>query len=912
MNNRKMKHKTKRTEWGITALTAVVLTSAVGVPVVGNDAQDPALTKSETVYVLTDAQGNSREIIVGEWLKNTAGLELLNDWSELENIQNMEGEETFSQDGETLIWNADGSDIHYQGTSEKELPVSIHITYYLDGAEIAPEDLAGKSGKVTIRCEYTNLESRAGENGEEIYVPFTVLSGMIFSENCVKNVEVSSGKVITQDDMTVVVGIAFPGLKESLALEQDEERDFQIDMDIPEYVEITMDAEKFEMDMSASMILSDMFGSLDLDSDDDWQELKDAMEELSDGSQELVDGSQELADGVGELQEKVPELTDGAQELQDGVSEYTDGVATVYSGVNELQSGSSTLTEKSKELTRGAGQLNKGADSLASGMSTLETGIGSFSDGAETMTDGIDELQSGAGQLLAGLQNVSQALQQLQESLMGDETDKGQIEELKNALTQISMAVGSETQGAQSIHNCYEKIAEDVNLLYQFYSGDHGIGENSVQTAAENAKAGNTVSDETQIQSLKEEAAALKSTAQSSAEKASELAETGQGTMTAAQNAEEAANGLYQEAVNAYEPLIHNIEETLNAVGLSKYAGYAEDGQNTAQAVADGYQSATGNYENAVSGYQESANEYLAAVEAYEQTIADYEAIIAQYENMLSEEKMETAAVYSEENSETKAKISETEATDIWMDLFTNIRILGIIEGGDGQETLGVTASIQNLQESLVGENGAFNQLVSALGQMSAGVGTPDTTDTTTLVGGVKALETGLTDLENGTQNLLQGVNSLTGGVQSLSTGAEELSKGSGDLKSGITAFTSGVSKVDQGISKLQSGVSELDGNSSKLNSGAEDLHEGTLELADGVDELKEGADELKDGMEELHEDGIQKLKEMVVDDMDQLIERLQAVQKAGDDYQSFAGIADDMSGDVKFIIKTDGILVNP
>ena len=58
-----------------------------------------------------------------------------------------------------------------------------------------------------------------------------------------------------------------------------------------------------------------------------------------------------------------------------------------------------------------------------------------------------------------------------------------------------------------------------------------------------------------------------------------------------------------------------------------------------------------------------------------------------------------------------------------------------------------------------------------------------------------------------------------------------------------------------------------------------------------------------------LTEDGIKRLEKILVDDMDKFVERLQAIQNAGDAYQSFAGIPNEMTGDVKFIIKTEGIL---
>ena len=55
-------------------------------------------------------------------------------------------DETFSNEDEKLVWNGQGKDIVYQGTTEETLPVGIEITYELDGKQINAEELEGKSG----------------------------------------------------------------------------------------------------------------------------------------------------------------------------------------------------------------------------------------------------------------------------------------------------------------------------------------------------------------------------------------------------------------------------------------------------------------------------------------------------------------------------------------------------------------------------------------------------------------------------------------------------------------------------------------------------------------------------------------------------------------------------------------------
>ena len=138
--------------------------------------------KEETVYVIADSSGKEQKVIVSDHLINNEDKETIEDATTLTDIENVKGDETFTQNGNKLVWQADGKDIYYQGTSVESLPVSQKLTYYLDGKEIAPEDLAGKSGKVTIRFDYTNNEKvTATIDGkeEDIYVPFVALSGVV-------------------------------------------------------------------------------------------------------------------------------------------------------------------------------------------------------------------------------------------------------------------------------------------------------------------------------------------------------------------------------------------------------------------------------------------------------------------------------------------------------------------------------------------------------------------------------------------------------------------------------------------------------------------------------------------------------------------------------------------------------------
>lgn len=172
-----------------------------------------AYSKDETVYTKANANGSSYQTIVSEHLKNSDNAELLKDMSTLLNIKNTNGDEEASQNGTSLEWKTSGNDIYYQGNTDKELPLDCTIKYELNGEEIAPNDLIGKSGNVKITIEYTNREERFvninGKN-EKMYVPFVVMAGTMLDNTKMKNIEVTNGKVLDNGQKTVVVGLACP------------------------------------------------------------------------------------------------------------------------------------------------------------------------------------------------------------------------------------------------------------------------------------------------------------------------------------------------------------------------------------------------------------------------------------------------------------------------------------------------------------------------------------------------------------------------------------------------------------------------------------------------------------------------------------------------------------------------------
>ncbi len=312
--------------------------------------------KDETVYVFAKANGDVDNILVNETLKNRDKSDKIEDTTDLKDIVNVKGDETFTQNGNKITWDAAGNEISYQGTTDKQLPVSVKATYYLDGNEILPEDLAGKSGKVKIRLDYTSNETVTKDvNGkdEDISVPFVAVSGMVLGDNFT-NIQVTNGKYLAQGESNIVVGYAVPGLDSGV---KDAAKD--LDTEIPDYVEVSADVTDFSLDMTVTMLVNgsemDYSGDLDLtDLDDLTEALSSAGNQLADGSGELSDGAGQVSDGAGTLASKMGDLTTGA---------------------GSLKAGMESLSSSSGDLANGVAVIDQSAQSIANGINTLDTAV---------------------------------------------------------------------------------------------------------------------------------------------------------------------------------------------------------------------------------------------------------------------------------------------------------------------------------------------------------------------------------------------------------------------------------------------------------------------------------------------------------------------------------------------------------
>ena len=676
------------------------------------------LSKNETVYVIADANGAAKKIIVSDWLKGVDTKGKVKDVSNLKDVKNVKGDETYTVNEDNAYeWAANGDDIYYQGTGTTELPVKLKLSYKLNGKTVSADEIAGKSGKVTIRIDYENTQKEKVKiNGktEEVNVPFLMLSGMILDDDNFKNVEVSNGKAINDGTRTIVAGFALPGMQDSLDIDKDE-------MEIPDYVEITADTTDFELSTTMTVAMNDIFNDVDFSKvDDKVDELKDSLDELEDAAEQLVDGSSQLYDGIGTLLDKSGTLIEGIDKLYDG-----------------------------------AEQVDNGAASLSSYVATLAGGLGKLSSNSATLNGGAEQVF-----------NTLLSTADTQIAAAGLTADKLTIKNYDSVLEGLISSLSDENAQKLAYNTALETVTATVNSQ-----------KDVIRTAVE---------------------------------------------------------ATVRKSVT---------EQVLAAAGLGM-----------------------------------TADQYDAAVAAGQVS----EEVQAQVSTAVSTQ-MSSSAVQTAIDSNTEAQIQSLIETNMNSEEVQSQIQAGVAKAQAGRK------SLQALKTQLDSYN--------------------------TFYQGVLSYTAGVDQANEGAQQILAGTYTLKDGTGSLVSGAGQLKNGSSSLKSGTSELKSGTSTLKDGTSSLKSGVKTLKNGTSSLSDGTKSLFEGvgTLKdgsaaLVDGVKQLNDGAMTLSKGMKKFKEEGIDSIVDAANGDVQDIIDRFKAVQKASKKYNNYSGISDDMDGKVDFIYKTDSI----
>ena len=801
-------NKNRKIKRSLTTSLAVgmsVMMGAVPVYAAGStDTQD--VYKEETVYVNADATGNSDEVTVSDWPKNSGSVSgNLTDESILKEIKNVKGDETFTENGDQLTWNTAGEDIYYQGTTDKELPVSVKLTYFLDGKEVKPDELKGKSGHLKIQVQYTNNEKKTvtvDGKEEEVYTPFVMMTGMILPNETFSNVTIDNGKVISDGSRNIVVGFGMPGLKDSLDLDEETTKEAEDKgVTIPENFEMEADVTDFTMSSTFTVALTDLLD--DMDNIIDVDSLKDSLNELEDAALELVSGSGTLADGASTLADGVSSYTAGADELNAGiqkylgsngelngsVTEYVNGVGKVVKGVKDYTSGTNALANGvtsyvvgEQKIAAGAAQLSQ----LSKGLEQVQTAVDTLSKAADGKGEATDDLVIAANQLAAGTKQL--------QAVLGSE-------EVTALLTQVN---GMVTTGN-------ELISATESLSASLQTG--------IATPVANIAAALT-GMETQLNAINTQLGTLQSDCETAvADVNAKITDYN----TKVDAAQAAANTSKTQIANAISALQTQLNATTDESVRNQISTAITALQN-AQTAADGLNNI------------QKASAITVSVPTF-----DLSAITGGAATLQTNLKIfkETAAALQQQLPEMQKKLDAIAAA---------------------KDSL-PSDSISQLTASVTQLNQGMQELNTGLGTLAGGLGQLNTSVQVQFPTAIR----GITELNGGFMQLGAYNTSLLSGAEQLKGSSSTLAAGVGTLQSGTNQLASGLNTLG---SQMSAGAAKLSANSNALREGASALSEGAKKLADGMDQFdKEGTSKLKSTVEDEFGDVLDRLKALTSGD---------------------------------------------
>lgn len=801
--NRKIKHSlTTSLAVGMSVMMGAVPVYAAG----STDTQD--VYKEETVYVNADATGNSDEVTVSDWLKNSGSVSgNLTDESILKEIKNVKGDETFTENGDQLTWNTAGEDIYYQGTTDKELPVSVKLTYFLDGKEVKPDELKGKSGHLKIQVQYTNNEKKTvtvDGKEEEVYTPFIMMTGMILPNETFSNVTIDNGKVISDGSRNIVVGFSMPGLKDSLDLDEETTKEAEDKgVTIPENFEMEADVTDFTMSSTFTVALTDLLDDMDMDNIIDVDSLKDSLNELEDAALELVSGSGTLADGASTLADGVSSYTAGADELNAGiqkylgsngelngsVTEYVNGVGKVVKGVKDYTSGTNALANGVTSYVAGEQKIAAGAaqlSQLSKGLEQVQTAVDTLSKAADGKGEATDDLVIAANQLAAGTKQL--------QAVLGSE-------EVTALLTQVN---GMVTTGN-------ELISATESLSASLQTG--------IATPVANIAAALT-GMETQLNAINTQLGTLQSDCETAvADVNAKITDYN----TKVDAAQAAANTSKTQIANAISALQVQLNATTDESVRDQISTAITALQN-AQTAADGLNNV------------QKASAITVSVPTF-----DLSAITSGAATLQTNLKTfkETAAALQQQLPEMQKKLDAIAAAK---------------DSLPSDSISQLTASVTQLNQGMQGLNTGLGTLSGGLGQLNTSV----QAQFPTAIQGITELNGGFMQLGSYNTSLLSGAEKLKGSSSTLAAGAGTLQSGTNQLASGLNTLGS----------QMSAGAAKLSANSNALREGASSLSEGAKKLADGMDQFdKEGTSKLKSTVEDEFGDVLDRLKALTSDD---------------------------------------------
>lgn len=747
------------------------------------DQEQSSVTKDETVYINADASGKASKTTVSAHLINSDGQKTIDDVSDLSDIENVKGDEEFTQDGNKLTWQADGNDIYYEGTTEKEAPVSVKFTYKLDGEEIAPEDLAGKSGKLTVDVQYTNnSQVTVDVDGKQqtVSTPFLMLTGMILPEDTFSNVSIDNGRIIDDGSRSIVIGYGMPGLSDSLKLSEVGEQNSD-EININDSFELTADVTDFSLDSTFTVAVSNLFEDLDTSDVLSLDDFNDEISAIQDAGVQLVDGSEELFEGATLLDDKYGDLNSGIAALKSGIDQLAGGSNTLSGGLSQYVNGVNTLANGTENYVAGAQKISDGA----AGLSEINKSLTKIQSGTQALNNAFNGSDANGNNLVSATKSIKDGTKELNDTIndLLKDVDLDKVQEtLNNKDFQTAIKnIQNWTNSLQTLTNLASSFDE---VTTQLNNTSKAIGD--AQTNIKNSL--NQAYKEGYEQGEAQTIAAYDS-------KIDQLAE---------QQTDESTKAAIEDLKNAKNNVLP--------------AGDYDGAQSVAETDIQGVSTAINNLSQTLSSIEDTVKSMSSTIQALNTLAPTVQTLQTYLQNHINNDDV----------SNIKDTITEMQSKIAALNLGAN-SVYSTIQDSVAPGISEVNSGISQLSSSAS----------SGISSLQSGLNT--------LVSNNSKLIKGAETLKNSGSSLTGGAGELISGVKTLDSGAATLQSGSGQVQEGLDTLAEGAGELNDGISTfneeaIQKVVDFFEGDLSDLMDRVEAI--GSTEASyDNFSGIAEGTD---------------------------------------------------------------------
>ena len=324
-------------------------------------------SKEEVVYVNLTSGGSVKEM----YAVNIFDDKNITDYGDYLSVELLNTTDNINQNGDEITFSSSADRVYYKGKMKSTImPWNISIKYYVDGKEYAPEEAAGKSGKMEIYFKVSKNEAYDGP----FYDAYALQASFILDTEIAKNITAADATLANVGNKKQLTYTILPGEGIDTV--------------------ITADVTDFEMD---AVSINGIPLNMNIQVKD--EELMNKVDELLGGIEDIDNGADELNSGVNRLSDATrDDLQPGVNQLNDGMKDLNDGVLKIQDGLDELNS-------KSYELTSGSAQILSALNTINSQLNSQEQkdSISQLVSGSAGIKDGITNLTGKLGELQAGV-----------------------------------------------------------------------------------------------------------------------------------------------------------------------------------------------------------------------------------------------------------------------------------------------------------------------------------------------------------------------------------------------------------------------------------------------------------------------------------------------------------------------------